>query len=236
MRKPSTRGRGRRICTLGGAAPVAVQSFLDLLWGHAHVNAGALFLQQHSDAGITLTPATVESFGELFQSQVSEPHGYVELPPHFRGQEHVLAGQAQREVWRIKMAWQEVLRQAVEGLSPTESPLAHGLPQHQWVNAGFNPHTKRLSHGRLDNIASTVMDQLGNGPGTDRPHVIGLVPNGIEHVFILIVNCSVTADPDRQPSAAGPTWPPTDWSVEDVRAHLGKHLMNAANQRRRVGT
>src|SRR5262245_7019501 len=121
--------------TLCCAAPVVVQSLLDLLWGHTHVNAGALFLQQHGDAGITLTPATVQSFGEFFQSQVSEPHGHVELPPHFRGQEHVLAGQAQREVWRVKMAWQEMLRQAVEGLSPTEGSLAHRLPQHQRVNA-----------------------------------------------------------------------------------------------------
>src|SRR5262249_40907089 len=53
------RAREERICPLGGARAVAVQRFPDLLWGHTHVNAGALFLQQHGDAGITLTPGAV---------------------------------------------------------------------------------------------------------------------------------------------------------------------------------
>src|SRR5712691_10286537 len=78
------------------------------------------------------------------------------------------------------------------------------------------------------------MHQLGDSASTDRADVVRLVSDSIEHMFILVVNRSVATDPDRQPPATGPVRPATDGSVQHVCAHLGEHVMDVANQRRRV--
>ena len=93
-----------------------------------HINPRTLFLQEHGYPGITLAPAPVHGLSQLCQRQVGEPHRHIELPAHFHRQGHILPGQAEGEVWRVKMAWQEMLRQTVEGLPPTERPVTYGLP------------------------------------------------------------------------------------------------------------
>src|SRR5947209_5795384 len=80
------------------------------------------------------------------------------------------------------------------------------------------------------------MHQLGDSASTDWTDVVRLVPNSIEHMFILVINCSVATDPNRQPSATGPVRPATHWGVQHMRTHFGEHVMDVAHQRRRVGT
>src|SRR5215813_6172574 len=97
------------------------------------------------------------------------------------------------------MRWQEMLRHAIKSLASAQSTVTHGLPQHEWIHTGLNPHRKRLGQGGLENIARAVMHQLSNGARTDWPDVIRLVSDSIEHMFILIVDRLITPNPDRQP-------------------------------------
>src|SRR6266436_7042092 len=129
-----------------------------------------------------------------------------------------------------------MLRHAVEGLASPQRAVAHGLPQHERVNTGFDPHGKRLGECSLENIAGAIMHQLGDSASTYWTDVVRFVSNSIEHMFILVINRSVATDPDRQPSATGPVRPATHWGVQHVRPHLGEHGMDVAYQRRRVGT
>src|SRR5712691_7492899 len=129
-----------------------------------------------------------------------------------------------------------MLRHAVEGLPSPQRAVAHGLPQHERVNASFDPHGKRLGERGLDNIAGAIMHQLGDGASTDWTNVVRFVSNSIEHMFILVINRSVATDPDRQSSATSPVWPATHWGVQHVRPRFGEHVMDVAHQRRRVGT
>src|SRR5215510_3063102 len=128
-----------------------------------------------------------------------------------------------------------MLRHAIKSLAPAQGAMPHGLPEHEWIHTGLDPHRKGLSQGGLEDIARTVMHQLRNGARTDWPDIIRLVSNSIEHVFILLVDCFIAPNPDRQPPRPGSLRPATDRGIEHVRAHCGKHIMDAAHQRRRVG-
>src|SRR5215813_14903909 len=78
------------------------------------------------------------------------------------------------------------------------------------------------------------MHQLGNGARPNRPDVVRLISNRIEHVFILVENRFIAPNPDRQAPRAGALWPATDRGVKHVRTQLGEYIMDAAYQRRRV--
>src|SRR5207248_6424099 len=103
-----------------------------------------------------------------------------------------------------------MLRYAIKSLAPAQGAMTHGLPEHERIHTGLDPHRKGLGQGGLENIARTVMHQLGNGASANRPDIVRLVSDRIEHVFILLVDRFIAPNPDRQPPRTGSLRPATD--------------------------
>src|SRR5207302_4274688 len=98
---------------------------------------------------------------------------------------------------------------AIEGPLSTNGALPHRLPQGEGFYARFDAQCEGLGQRALEHVPRAVVDQLGDGAGSDRTHLDDLVADGVEHRFVALKDLGVTADPDRQLAALCAGWPAT---------------------------
>src|SRR2546427_676289 len=228
---PLTKRASRRAAV---SLAIPLEHLLELGRVHLDLHAGALLLQQHGHPRVALAPAAVERLRHLLQRQVGQAHRHLVLAAERAGQRDILVGQAQRERRRVELAGQEIVGQAVEGAHAPARALADGLEDGQRIDAGLDPHREDLGHRRLDHVAGAVVDELGHGAGADRPDIIGLVADGVEHGLELLEDGLVAADPQRQPSALGAARPAADRRVQHVDAARLEDRVDLAHDGRRV--
>src|SRR2546427_397912 len=107
---------------------ILLQRFLHLRLVDLDLDAGALELQQHRHARVTLAPAAVERLRHLHQRQLAQPHRHPELAADGGGEAHVLVRQAQREARRLVLVLQEIVAEPVVETLAAVGALAHGFP------------------------------------------------------------------------------------------------------------
>src|SRR6266851_9794338 len=98
---------------------VAVEHRLDLLRVDIEErDLGALDLQEPADAAVTLAPAAVHRLGQLFESEVGEPHRHPDLAPEPDRERDILVEEAQREIRGVVGAAEKLAEQVESPLAP----------------------------------------------------------------------------------------------------------------------
>jgi len=92
--------------------------------------------------------------------------------------------------------------------APAARPLPHRLPQRERIDARLDAHREDLGQRGLDDVARAVVDELRDRSGADRPDVVGLIADRVEHRPVLVEDLLVAADPQRQLPALGAARPP----------------------------
>ena len=88
-------------------------------------------------------------------------------------------GETQGEVGRVVAVYEEVVGETLEGAAPALRSLTDGEPKIERVNAGLDAHGEDFGEAGLDDVSGAVVDQLGDGAGSDGADVVGLVAYGV---------------------------------------------------------
>ena len=80
---------------------IGIEYSLNICGVYREFDARSFLLQTHGAAGISITPALIQSLGHVGQGQVDQAHRYAKFPSQLGGQGYVLVGQAQSEIWRV---------------------------------------------------------------------------------------------------------------------------------------
>src|SRR2546428_3830946 len=129
---------------------ILLQRFLHLRLVDLDLDAGALELQQHRHARVTLAPAAVERLRHLHQRQLAQPHRHAELAADGGGEAHVLVRQAQRQARRLVLVLQEIVAEPVVETLATVGGLAPRLPEPPPLGAPPPPPPGALGAARPD--------------------------------------------------------------------------------------
>src|SRR5690348_2403185 len=124
----ATGARGRATCATPSS--LFVERLLELSGRHAHVHAGALFLQRHRDAEIALDAAL-----ELLARQLAELHRHAVLFRELEREHGILVGEPQRKGRRIELSRQVILGEAVEGALASARALPDGAKEREGFDA-----------------------------------------------------------------------------------------------------
>src|SRR3989442_1731049 len=213
---------------------ILLQRFLHLRLVDLDLDAGALELQQHRHARVTLAPAAVERLRHLHQRQLAQPHRHPELAADGGGEAHVLVRQAQREARRLVLVLQEIVAEPVVETLAAVGALAHGFPERERLESRLHAHREDLGERGLHGIARAVVHELGDGAGADRPDVGRLVAHRVEHGLVALEDLLVAADPDGELARLRAARPAAHRRVQHVHAALGEDLADPPHHGRRV--
>src|SRR6516165_10463276 len=106
----------------------AFDRLLDALWVDPDFDPGALLLQYHWRARVTVTPTTVQRLTELGQRHIGDAHRHIEIAAELGRERHVLMRQTQRKCRRLVFSRQKSLDQSVECAPPAAGTIADGFP------------------------------------------------------------------------------------------------------------
>src|SRR5690349_21558513 len=110
---------------------------------------------------------------------------------------------AQAKGGRIKVARQEIFREAIEGSLAPGRALAQRPEERERLDAALHAEGEDLGHRRVDREAREVVRELRDRAGADRADIERLIADRAQHRLVALVGRAITADPDRELATLG---------------------------------
>src|SRR5205814_9730398 len=129
----------------------------------------------------------------------------------------------------------ELLGAAVERATSPARALADLLPQRERIAAPLASQREDLGQRGLDDIARAVVDELRDRARADRPDIVGLITDGIEHRLVALEDGLVAPDPEGEPPRLGPARAAAHRSVQHMDPPRREARVDPADEGGRVG-